>query len=226
MRKPWVALWLAVLCAYVAAPFGQVATAATIPPHVMIVVMENHSYEAVIGNAQMPFINSLASANAVVSTTDLSHPSLPNYLGMISGSSQSDPQDTTPQDGTYPGPQQPCTVQPGRALRAARDRPQRRQSSAVHLGIAQHHPRHARRHGRSRRQLHPGARDAGPSLELVDGEEPDHHHLGRGHAVRPGGHDRRRRPARNQGEWRQRVRNAAGDRGGLWRAPARAIGGV
>jgi len=105
MRKPWVALWLAVLCAYVAAPFGQVATAATIPPHVMIVVMENHSYEAVIGNAQMPFINSLASANAVVSTTDLSHPSLPNYLGMISGSSQSDPQDTTPQDGTYPGPQ-------------------------------------------------------------------------------------------------------------------------
>src|SRR6266581_7418970 len=105
MRKPWVALWLAVLCAYVAAPFGQVATAATIPSRVMIVVMENHSYEAVIGNALMPFINSLASANAVVSTTDLSHPSLPNYLGMISGSSQSAPQDTTPQDGTYPGPQ-------------------------------------------------------------------------------------------------------------------------
>ena len=100
-----MAFWLAVLCASLAAPFGQVATAATVPPHVMIVVMENHSYESVIGNGQMPFINSLAAANAVVSTTDLSHPSLPNYLGIVSGSIQNNPQDTTPQDGTYAGPQ-------------------------------------------------------------------------------------------------------------------------
>jgi phosphatidylinositol-3-phosphatase len=72
---------------------------------VLIVVMENHSYEQVIGNSQMPYINSLARANAVVSTTDLSHPSLPNYLGLISGSIQNNPQDTTPQDGTYGGSQ-------------------------------------------------------------------------------------------------------------------------
>jgi acid phosphatase len=71
----------------------------------MIVLMENHSYEEVIGNAQMPYINALAAANAVVSTTDLSHPSEPNYLGLVSGSIQDNPQDVTPQDKTYAGPQ-------------------------------------------------------------------------------------------------------------------------
>jgi len=71
----------------------------------MIVLMENHSYEEVIGNAQMPYINALAAANAVVSTTDLSHPSEPNYLGLVSGSIQDNPQDVTPQQKTYAGPQ-------------------------------------------------------------------------------------------------------------------------
>lgn len=84
-------------------PSGQSVSAAATPPHILIVVMENHSYEQVIGNSQMPYINALARANAVVSTTDLSHPSLPNYLGLISGSIQNNPQDTTPQDGTYAG---------------------------------------------------------------------------------------------------------------------------
>jgi acid phosphatase len=71
----------------------------------MIVLMENHSYEQVIGNSKMPYINGLASANALVSTTDLSHPSEPNYLGLVSGSIQDNPQDLTPQDRTYAGPQ-------------------------------------------------------------------------------------------------------------------------
>ena len=105
MRKSLVLLWLAALCAILAPPFGEVVQAANIPPHVMIVVMENHSYESVIGNAQMPYINSLVSSYALVSTTDLSHPSLPNYLGLISGSIQNNPQDTTPQDSTYGGRQ-------------------------------------------------------------------------------------------------------------------------
>ena len=74
-------------------------------PHVLVVVMENHSYESVVGNPQMPFVNGLVAANGSVSTTDLSHPSLPNYLGLVSGSIQNNPQDTAPQAGTYPGPQ-------------------------------------------------------------------------------------------------------------------------
>ncbi len=74
------------------------------PPHVMIVMMENHSYSAVIGNSQMPFINGLASANGLVSTNDLSHPSEPNYLGLTSGSIYDNPADLTPHVETYPGP--------------------------------------------------------------------------------------------------------------------------
>jgi hypothetical protein len=84
---------------------AQVAVAAAVPPHAMIVLMENSSYEGVVGNAQMPYVNGLVAANGSVSTTDLSHPSLPNYLGLISGSIQNNPADTTPQDGTYGGAQ-------------------------------------------------------------------------------------------------------------------------
>ena len=103
MRKTLVGLVLS--CQVLLAPWGPVVAAATSPPHVMIVLMENHSYEEVIGNPQMPYINALAAANAVVSTTDLSHPSEPNYLGLVSGSIQDNPQDVTPQDKTYAGPQ-------------------------------------------------------------------------------------------------------------------------
>lgn len=74
-------------------------------PHILVVVMENHSNVDVAGNPGMPFVNGLLAANGSVSTADLSHPSLPNYLGLISGSIHDNPQDTTPQDGTYPGPQ-------------------------------------------------------------------------------------------------------------------------
>src|SRR5450759_2014423 len=83
----------------------QLGQAAAIPPHLMIVLMENTSYEGVVGNTQMPYVNGLVNTYGSVSTTDLSHPSLPNYLGLISGSIQNNPQDTTPQDGTYAGPQ-------------------------------------------------------------------------------------------------------------------------
>jgi len=103
MRKSLVLLGLS-FSLYLTACEAVVAAAAG-PPHVMIVLMENHSYEEVIGNPQMPYINALAAANAVVSTTDLSHPSEPNYLGLVSGSIQDNPQDVTPQDKTYAGPQ-------------------------------------------------------------------------------------------------------------------------
>jgi hypothetical protein len=50
-------------------------------------------------------VNGLVNSNGSVSTTDLSHPSLPNYLGYVSGSIQNNPQDTTPQVDNYAGPQ-------------------------------------------------------------------------------------------------------------------------
>jgi hypothetical protein len=104
MRK-LVLCGLLALSAALVLPLVPASQAATVPPHVMIVLMENTSFEGVVGNSQMPFVNGLVNTNGSVSTTDLSHPSLPNYLGLTSGSIQNNPQDTTPQDGTYPSPQ-------------------------------------------------------------------------------------------------------------------------
>ena len=71
----------------------------------MIIVDENHSLQQVIGNAQLPYLNSLASRYGLATRwNDLSHPSLPNYLGLMSGSIQDNPHDTTPADRTYSGP--------------------------------------------------------------------------------------------------------------------------
>src|ERR1700693_631640 len=109
--KPGSPMRKAVLCGLLALsplfvlPLIPVSQAAAIPPHILVVLMQNTSYEGVVGNSQMPYVNGLVNANGSVSTTDLSHPSLPNYLGFVSGSIQNHPQDTTPQDGTYAVPQ-------------------------------------------------------------------------------------------------------------------------
>jgi len=58
------------------------------PTHVFYIAMENHGYAEVIGNPQMPFTNSLARKYAVATHYfGVTHPSLPNYLAMVSGSS-------------------------------------------------------------------------------------------------------------------------------------------
>jgi phosphatidylinositol-3-phosphatase len=49
-------------------------------------VLENHSYDGVIGNAQAPYLNSLAQRwSLATGYSGVSHPSLPNYLAMIGG---------------------------------------------------------------------------------------------------------------------------------------------
>ena len=59
------------------------------PDHVVILIMENHGYEDIIGNADAPFINSLAQENALMTASyGLTHPSQPNYLMLFSGSNQ------------------------------------------------------------------------------------------------------------------------------------------
>lgn len=54
---------------------------------VFTIVMENHSRRDILGNKDAPFINSLASQNAVAAgyTDSLVHPSEPNYLWMVAG---------------------------------------------------------------------------------------------------------------------------------------------
>lgn len=55
----------------------------------MVFVMENHGYDQIVGNPTAPYLNALAQryglATASYATT---HPSLPNYLALVSGSTQ------------------------------------------------------------------------------------------------------------------------------------------
>lgn len=76
------------------------------PPHVLQIVLENHDYNQIIGNtAEAPFLNNLASTYGLATNwSNLSHPSEPNYLGLLTGSIQDNPQDRNPSDGTYSGP--------------------------------------------------------------------------------------------------------------------------
>lgn len=71
----------------------------------MVIVEENNSYNAIIGNSQLPYINSLAKKYMLATNWwGVSHPSEPNYLAMMSGSIWDNPADLTPQDRTYAGP--------------------------------------------------------------------------------------------------------------------------
>lgn len=54
--------------------------------HIFIVVEENHSYNSVIGNSAMPYLNGLASANGLATQYYAdTHPSLPNYFMLTAG---------------------------------------------------------------------------------------------------------------------------------------------
>jgi len=55
--------------------------------HVFVIMLENHSKSSVIGNANAPFISSLASTYGLAANYyGVTHPSLPNYVAAISGS--------------------------------------------------------------------------------------------------------------------------------------------
>jgi phospholipase C len=69
----------------VSGPCGSLASAPTYS-HVIWILMENHSFGDIIGSAQAPYINSLAGECGLATNYhNLSHPSLPNYVGLTSG---------------------------------------------------------------------------------------------------------------------------------------------
>lgn len=85
-----------ILCTAPAASAVQAAPTATgpcgtlaAPPaysHVIWIWMENHSYGDIIGSSQAPYINSLAAECGLATNYhNISHPSLPNYIGATSG---------------------------------------------------------------------------------------------------------------------------------------------
>jgi acid phosphatase len=67
------------------------------PAHVVVVVLENHSFSEVIGRTQAPFIAGLARSGAVFTRFyAITHPSEPNYQALFSGSTQGLTSDACP----------------------------------------------------------------------------------------------------------------------------------
>jgi phosphatidylinositol-3-phosphatase len=67
---------------------SQAGKSAAIPrfQHVFLIMMENHSFDEIIGNANAPQINALARRNGLATSYfGVTHPSLPNYIASISG---------------------------------------------------------------------------------------------------------------------------------------------
>jgi hypothetical protein len=83
-----------------APPTGPCGTALTPPAtydHVVWIVMENHSYSQIIGSSSAPYINQLAGeCGSATNFTAETHPSLPNYIAMTSGSTQGISDDNPP----------------------------------------------------------------------------------------------------------------------------------
>lgn len=68
------------------------------PDHVVVVVMENHSYADILGNPDAGYINALAQRGALFAESfAVAHPSQPNYLALFSGSTQGVSGDECPQ---------------------------------------------------------------------------------------------------------------------------------
>jgi hypothetical protein len=56
---------------------------------IFTIVLENHDYAEIIGSSNAPYINSLVAMGGLATNyKDTNHPSLPNYLHMISGADQ------------------------------------------------------------------------------------------------------------------------------------------
>jgi hypothetical protein len=75
-------------------PAGAVPAAAS--SRVITIVMENHEYGAIIGNRDAPFVNRLARRYGLATRSyGVTHPSLPNYLALTSGSTHGIDSDCT-----------------------------------------------------------------------------------------------------------------------------------
>jgi hypothetical protein len=64
--------------------------------HVVIIVMENAEYGEVMGSSQAPYVNALARRYGLsMQSFAITHPSLPNYLALTSGSTRGVSSDCT-----------------------------------------------------------------------------------------------------------------------------------
>jgi hypothetical protein len=78
-------------------PCGTAVTPPTTYQHVIWIVFENKAYSEIIGSASAPYLNTLASECGVATNFFAeTHPSLPNYIAMTSGSTQGITDDNPP----------------------------------------------------------------------------------------------------------------------------------
>jgi len=79
----------AMMTALLGVSAGTATAAASAVPrydHVLMVIMENHSAQNIIGNPAAPYINSLATSGASMTQSfAITHPSQPNYIALFSG---------------------------------------------------------------------------------------------------------------------------------------------
>jgi phospholipase C len=72
------------------------------PEHIVIVILENHSYKAITESKAAPYINRLAKEGALFSQSyALTNPSQPNYIMLFSGSQQGVYLNSTPQNTPF-----------------------------------------------------------------------------------------------------------------------------
>jgi hypothetical protein len=65
--------------------------------HVVWILMENENFGSIVGSGSAPYINSLASTYGLATDySAISHPSLPNYIALTSGSDQGISDDSDP----------------------------------------------------------------------------------------------------------------------------------
>ena len=72
-------------------------------PHIMVIMMENKDFSQVIGQSDQPYTNSLAAHYGLATASyAFGHPSLPNYLVIVSGSNQEVTDDNPPSAHSFP----------------------------------------------------------------------------------------------------------------------------
>jgi Phosphoesterase family len=82
---------------------GVTACQMAVPPKIMVVMMENESNSNIIGNPALPYVTSLAADyGSATQSYALAHPSLPNYLEIVSGSNESVTDDDPPSSHSFP----------------------------------------------------------------------------------------------------------------------------
>ena len=101
MRLGGVGIFTVALCACSGSKMQSSPSPApppsSVPAHIVVVMEENHSYSEIIGAADAPYINSLATKGALFTQSfAVAHPSQPNYLALFSGSTQGITDDSCP----------------------------------------------------------------------------------------------------------------------------------